>query len=163
MTRSRTTTGIDLYRTLERRADADERKRLFYVATTRAADYLILSSSLAGYDANELESDWMKLLAERFDLATGELRGDAARRLSRRRKSASPTAIPRPISNRIGASRGPDLVAIVEEARDLAAERRRHHSARRRPDRSRRHRPPAVLRLAALGQTRPPRRRAKLE
>ena len=70
------TTGIDLYRSIEKRADAEERKRLFYVATTRAADYLILSSSLAGYDPDELESDWTKLLAERFDItSTGEFRG----------------------------------------------------------------------------------------
>jgi ATP-dependent helicase/nuclease subunit A len=115
-----TATGIDLYRTLERRADIEERKRLFYVATTRAADYLILSSSLAGYDANELDSDWTKLLAERFDLATGELRGMLPAGYTPpqvRVTSGDPATDFKPL----GASRGPDLLAIVEEARNLAA------------------------------------------
>lgn len=63
------TTGWDFYRSAEEEQDAEERTRLFYVATTRAADYLILSSSVA--DLASPKSDWMKLLAERFDLETG--------------------------------------------------------------------------------------------
>ena len=115
------TTGIDLYRTIEKRADAEERKRLFYVATTRAADYLILSSSLAGYDPDELESDWTKLLAERFDIAsTGEFRGTLPPGYETphvRVTNTDPVTDFKPI----GASRGADLVAIVQDARDLAA------------------------------------------
>jgi ATP-dependent helicase/nuclease subunit A len=114
-----TSTGIDLYRALEKRAEAEERKRLFYVAATRAADYLILSSSLAGYDANELDSDWTKLLAERFDLATGEMRGTLPAGFAVpqvRVVSSDPEIELKPH----GASRGPDLLQIVEEARDLA-------------------------------------------
>jgi ATP-dependent helicase/nuclease subunit A len=114
------TTGIDLYRSIEKRADAEERKRLFYVATTRAADYLILSSSLAGYDPDELESDWTKLLAERFDItSTGEFRGALPAGYETphvRVTNTDPVTKFKPI----GASRGADLVAIVQDARDLA-------------------------------------------
>ncbi len=114
------TTGIDLFRTLEKRADAEERKRLFYVATTRAADYLMLSSSLAGYEPNELESDWMKLLAERFDLATGTFRGELPSGYPPPQVLVTDTE-PATDFKPIGGGRGPDLVALVEEAHDLAA------------------------------------------
>jgi ATP-dependent helicase/nuclease subunit A len=114
------TTGIDLFRTLEKRADAEERKRLFYVATTRAADYLMLSSSLAGYEPNELESDWMKLLAERFDLASGALRGELPADYPPPQLLVTDTE-PSTEFKPVGSGRGPDLVAVVEEARDLAA------------------------------------------
>lgn len=115
-----TTTGIDLYRSIEKRADAEERKRLFYVATTRAADYLILSSSLAGYDPDELESDWTKLLAERFDItSTGEFRGTLPAGYATPHVRVTNTD---PVTNfkPIGASRGADLIAIVQDAHDLA-------------------------------------------
>jgi ATP-dependent helicase/nuclease subunit A len=69
-----TTTGMRLFSLRERASDAEERKRLLYVATTRAADHLILSSSIASYEADKLQSDWMKLLETRFDLATGAFR-----------------------------------------------------------------------------------------
>ena len=49
--------------------DRHERTRLFYVATTRAADYLILSSSLT-----DPKGPWAKLVARRFDLDNGEPR-----------------------------------------------------------------------------------------
>jgi ATP-dependent helicase/nuclease subunit A len=39
------------------------------VATTRAADYLVLSSGI--FDLHAPSSPWMKLLAERFDLESG--------------------------------------------------------------------------------------------
>jgi ATP-dependent helicase/nuclease subunit A len=115
-----TTTGITLYRALEKRADAEERKRLFYVATTRAADYLILSSSLAGYAADELEGDWTKLLAERFDLESGNFHGELPADYPPpqvRVTSSEPATDFKPL----GSTRGPDLVSIVEAARDLAA------------------------------------------
>ena len=40
------TTGMTLYAALERREELEERKRMLYVACTRAADYLMLSTSL---------------------------------------------------------------------------------------------------------------------
>jgi len=114
------TTGIDLFRTLEKRADAEERKRLFYVATTRAADYLMLSSSLASYETDKLESDWMTLLAEQFDLATGVVRGELPADYPPPQIVVTDTE-PATDFKPIGSGRGPDLIAMVEEARDLAA------------------------------------------
>lgn len=61
--------GLRLHRLLESEADAAEHLRLLYVALTRAADYLILSSSLKSLD--KVSSGWMSLLASRFDLRTG--------------------------------------------------------------------------------------------
>jgi len=63
--------GLDLYRLLEAQEEADEGIRLLYVATTRAADYLILSAGVK--DLDQPSSSWLELLAERFDLRTGEL------------------------------------------------------------------------------------------
>lgn len=58
----------------ESSADEEETLRLFYVAVTRAADHLILS---AGREpGSRFNSPWMKLLAEKFDLDTGQPKGD---------------------------------------------------------------------------------------
>jgi ATP-dependent helicase/nuclease subunit A len=62
-------TGLDLYLRQVDQAERQERTRLFYVATTRAADYLILSSSVT--DFAEPAGPWAKLLAKRFDLESG--------------------------------------------------------------------------------------------
>jgi ATP-dependent helicase/nuclease subunit A len=64
--------GLDLFKRLEENEDAAERLRLLYVATTRAADYLIVSSGVGSI--NEPSGDWRQLLAEQFDLASGALR-----------------------------------------------------------------------------------------
>jgi ATP-dependent helicase/nuclease subunit A len=64
-------TGWDLYQYVERREDQEEMLRLLYVACTRAADYLILSSSLA--DPHKPASEWLKFIGERFDLSDGTL------------------------------------------------------------------------------------------
>ena len=61
--------GLRLHRLVENQADAAEHLRLLYVALTRAADYLILSSSLKAID--KVSSGWMKLLVSRLDLRTG--------------------------------------------------------------------------------------------
>ena len=67
--------GLKMYGLLEQEADAEETIRLFYVACTRAADYLILSAGI------ELEakrnSPWLELVESRFDLLTGLPKGDA--------------------------------------------------------------------------------------
>lgn len=55
---------------LESEADREEAERLFYVATTRAADRLILSSWLE--DINNSRGEWLTLLERSFDLRTGE-------------------------------------------------------------------------------------------
>lgn len=62
--------GYDLYQELERDEEEAEITRLLYVATTRAADYLILSAGIK--QGAKLNSPWTKLLARRFDLESGE-------------------------------------------------------------------------------------------
>ncbi len=61
--------GSKLHSLNEARQDEAERTRLLYVALTRAADHLILSSGLQSIE--KLSSPWMKLLARYFDLETG--------------------------------------------------------------------------------------------
>lgn len=75
--------GYDLWRVVERAEEAAEMNRLLYVATTRAADYLILSSSVDR--AGAATSPWTKLLARRFDLTTGKFIGDLPDELPRPR------------------------------------------------------------------------------
>ncbi len=67
-------TGMDLHRHCDAIAEEAERSRLFYVAATRAADYLMLSSSVE--DLASPKSSWLKQLAARFDLETGEMLGE---------------------------------------------------------------------------------------
>lgn len=67
--------GLDFWKAAEKPLDDEERDRLFYVACTRAADRLILSSSY-GAAVTKLEGPWMVRLNERFDLATGKLLDD---------------------------------------------------------------------------------------
>ena len=63
--------GHSLYRRIEQLEDEREALRLLYVATTRARDFLILSAPLAADD--KLSSPALKLLASRFDRATGRV------------------------------------------------------------------------------------------
>ncbi|MBU4398286.1 MAG: UvrD-helicase domain-containing protein, partial [Planctomycetes bacterium] len=67
------TTGYDLFMAAENDEDAAEHSRLLYVAATRAADYLILSSGVER--PGEAAGPWMELIARRFDLLTGQQRG----------------------------------------------------------------------------------------
>lgn len=63
--------GLDFWRAAELPEEEAETDRLFYVACTRAADRLILSSC---WDAEApIQNRLMKRLTERFDLTTGEL------------------------------------------------------------------------------------------
>jgi len=61
--------GLDMHKALEEAEDDAEFDRLFYVATTRAADHLVLSGSFFN---DKPTSRWVQLLADRFDLDTGE-------------------------------------------------------------------------------------------
>lgn len=119
--RSDSATGIvghDLWRFDERLADNAERIRLLYVACTRAADYLILSAGLASLDA--IKHDWLRLLAEKFDLHTGAAAGELPTacspppiRVTTDEPPTSPTAeAVRP---------GKRLRELVEQTRQLAA------------------------------------------
>ncbi|MEX0678243.1 MAG: UvrD-helicase domain-containing protein [Pirellulales bacterium] len=65
--------GYDLWRHLEKAEEEAETNRLLYVATTRAADYLILSGGVGAVgDAN---GPWAQLLGRRFDLESGRFIG----------------------------------------------------------------------------------------
>ena len=61
--------GWNLHQRTEMDEEQAERLRLLYVATTRAADYLLMASSMK--DRSKPQSHWLKFLAERFDLETG--------------------------------------------------------------------------------------------
>jgi ATP-dependent helicase/nuclease subunit A len=116
--RDQAVTGMKLYQILEKHQDIEERKRLLYVAATRAADQLILSSSLAGYD--DLRSDWMEQIARQFKLETGALvaqlpLGYAVPQI-RVIEKESPTDF-----KTLGHARSPDLLHLVADVHDLAA------------------------------------------
>lgn len=115
--REETATGMTLFAARERVAELEERKRLLYVACTRAADYLVLSTSIDAPDAPK--SDWMKFISTRFDLQTGAFvamlpAGYDAPRVH----IAPPPAECKPVSR----SRGPDLLKMLDEAHALAAD-----------------------------------------
>jgi ATP-dependent helicase/nuclease subunit A len=110
-------TGMSLFAAREKSHELDERKRLLYVALTRAADYLILSSSIESHD--KPSSDWMKLIEKRFDLQSGELRGTLPENygvpsihVHEERHETGESAKHR--------SRGPDLVNVLDEAHRVA-------------------------------------------
>lgn len=71
---SKSATGLELHRKADAVAEEEERDRLLYVAATRAADYLVLSSSIT--DLAKPESAWLKRLAGRFDVETGDILDD---------------------------------------------------------------------------------------
>ncbi|WP_373653587.1 UvrD-helicase domain-containing protein [Schlesneria sp. DSM 10557] len=66
--------GLKMYKLDEDEADAAETIRLFYVACTRAADYLILSAGIE--PEKPAQSPWRILLESRFDVSTGLLKMD---------------------------------------------------------------------------------------
>jgi len=109
--------GWDLHRYAEQEQEREERKRLLYVACTRAADYLLLSSSVV--DLQKPKSDWLKLLGEHFDLAKGtcltELPdGYVAPEI--RVTTAEPETTRKPT----GPTHGVDLVQLIAKAHQLA-------------------------------------------
>ena len=69
---SGTVTGYNLVQFLDRREDQEETLRLFYVAVTRAADYLVLSSGTK--DIDSMTGVFTSLLAKHFNLITGAIR-----------------------------------------------------------------------------------------
>ena len=64
--------GHDLYCFLESQEEQQELKRLLYVAMTRAADYLILSSGVP--KLGSAGGPWMRLIDKHFDVLTGKPR-----------------------------------------------------------------------------------------
>jgi ATP-dependent helicase/nuclease subunit A len=108
--------GMTIFAAREKLQELDERKRLLYVACTRAADYLILSSSIEAFD--KPKSDWMQLIADRFDLQSGELRVTLNDNYGMPRVNVAPqlSADEKPPSR----SRGPDLLKMLEAAHQMA-------------------------------------------
>jgi ATP-dependent helicase/nuclease subunit A len=132
--------GYDLYRRLEGAEDLEERKRLFYVACTRAADHLILSSSID--DIDEPSSDLLQLVDQTIGLADGELRVSLPVRWSAPQVRVI-TERPETVGDAGEQARGADLHRLVVKTRELAAqaprplpfealERAADHAARRR-------------------------------
>jgi ATP-dependent exoDNAse (exonuclease V) beta subunit len=111
------TTGMSLYAAMERREELDERKRMLYVACTRAADCLILSTRLEAFD--KPKSDWMNLFAERFHLENGNLIADLpdGYQTPQIRVTIDPQTDHKPL----GPLRGPDLLKLLDEVHELAA------------------------------------------
>src|SRR5690606_10124440 len=62
--------GLDLHIQVERKEEEMERQRLFYVACTRAEDYLLLSGATSDL---QKPTGWMNTLGKAFGLSTGEL------------------------------------------------------------------------------------------
>lgn len=63
------TIALDLHRMVQTQHEREESLRMFYVACTRAADTLVLSSAVK--DVDKPEGEWLKALAGQFHLQTG--------------------------------------------------------------------------------------------
>jgi ATP-dependent helicase/nuclease subunit A len=108
------TSGYDLFVQAEQDEETAELGRLLYVATTRAADYLILSSGLE--DLERAGGPWLELLRRRFDLCSGAALEDPQRVLAKVTCEEPP--LPRKPT---GPARRRDLQGTMDKARDLAA------------------------------------------
>lgn len=107
--------GFDLYSCAESEADLAELARLFYVAVTRAADYLIVSSGVKRIGAGG--SAWSKLLAERFDLETGACLATLPEGMAAPKVLVTKQPPPRPSQSE--SHRAANLIELVEDARQL--------------------------------------------
>lgn len=109
--------GWDMHKFAEKEQEREERKRLLYVACTRAADYLILSSSLA--DLQRPKSEWLKHLGEHFDLAKGTCVTDLPEGYdvpAIRVTTTEPETARKPV----GPTRGADLQELIVKTHQLA-------------------------------------------
>jgi len=114
--------GFDLHAFTEKAEEQAELVRLLYVATTRAADYLILSSSVTAL--SEARGPWMQLLCRRFDPLTGKLRVALPEGYELPQVRVTTTAPPLASS----AGRRPprhDLLETAQKALQASARRRR--------------------------------------
>lgn len=124
--KSRENLGLKMHSLAEKEADAEETIRLFYVACTRAADYLILS---AGINPDKpAQSPWRQLLESRFDVSTGLLKGDPLLGSSES-STAGRDTVPeilvhhRPCESRRGPSKDERMIPVGEvPGRVIAAE-----------------------------------------
>ncbi|WP_425400811.1 UvrD-helicase domain-containing protein [Aeoliella sp.] len=107
-------TGLKLFQHVDRREDTAETDRLFYVACTRAADYLILSSSVD--DITTPIGPWLKRLSEVFDLSTGELL-DPGLVDETKRPQVLATLEKAPAARPFASGSSPDWLKILEKAK----------------------------------------------
>ncbi len=107
------TSGYDLFVQAELDEEMAEMTRLLYVATTRAADYLILSSGLE--DLNHVRGPWLEMVQRQFDLCSGSVAGDGQRVLAKVIRAEPP--LPRKLP---AATKRQDLQKIIDKARKLA-------------------------------------------
>ena len=111
------TGGFDLHALAEGDRQQAELIRLFYVATTRAADYLILSAGVPQLGA--ARGPWMELICRRFDPLGGELRAGLPDGYNR--PQVTVTSTEPPPGSRPSPARGrPDLDKLIAEARQTA-------------------------------------------
>ena len=109
--------GFDLHAVAEKEEDRAEMIRLFYVATTRAADRLILSSGVP--EPGSARGPWAELINRRFDPQTGCLRvelPDGFRTPKLRVTCDEPPLDRKPSKG----SRRPNLDKLVDKALELA-------------------------------------------
>ncbi len=110
--------GIDLYRHAEDVLELEERRRLLYVACTRAADYLLLSSSID--DPEKPKRDWLQLIDQQIGLSDGELRQPLPEGYCAPQVRVT-TEYPQIDDEKSKQSRGADLETLVAKTRQLAA------------------------------------------
>jgi ATP-dependent helicase/nuclease subunit A len=111
--------GFDLYRLAEDEEEQVELVRLLYVATTRAADYLILSAGVP--ELGSAKGPWTRLISRRFDPLSGRMR--VALPAGYPTPEIAVTFTEPPLKSR--PSGGPvrrDLQKIVDKARQMAAD-----------------------------------------
>ncbi len=108
------TSGYDLFMQAELDEEMAELSRLLYVATTRAADYLILSSGLE--DLDRPRGPWLELLRRQFDLGTGAVADNPQRVLAKVIREEPPLG-----HKPVGREKRHDLQKTIDKARKLAA------------------------------------------
>ncbi len=112
--------GFELHALAENQQQQAEMVRLLYVATTRAADYLILSAGVP--QLGQPKGPWMDLLDTRFDLLAGRPKCDLPDKVSVRddvrvRVTTDEPAVEAEPSSKTARR---DIKKLVEKARQMA-------------------------------------------
>ncbi len=112
--------GWNMHQFAEQQHEMAERNRLLYVACTRAADRLILSSSFKDLekDLENPSSAWLKFLAKRFCLQSGQCIVDLPTNYCSPQVLVT-TDLPPTERKPMSKSRGVDLIELVEKTNEL--------------------------------------------